>query len=432
MDFIILAVLIAEVLLLSGVENRLTGTRITPFGVLAFPYLAVVLLAFISAPVLDFVPLDTSSLMVWVCGLFLVWLMGYLVILIFPSAQISRDIASRLLSDFPGEASGQRIAKLLGVIVIPLLVLGIVQSVRAVGGWWNIGSREFREVQGHGLSAHALLLAEPLFILLMGTAKKRNKFQIILAVILMAFFLVDQVKGRALQALIGGLLYRVLRGRSTVSAKSVVAVVLSAYLVFMSVYMIGAGALDPSQLTDSETYISYSRHFCYYLTAGVLGFSEASHYGIRDVGGGSYVEIFRPFVDLYRKLISGSNPVGLGSTREKGMQIDLTVNNGSTDSNVYTLFGTLYLYLGSFGLIAYVIVMALLCYALFLSAGWSKNEWLLVLYCYLGAQLLFGFFEFYFWHGDTYEIAVITGTLATMSFSNTRRFQLRSGPVYSH
>ena len=144
------------------------------------------------------------------------------------------------------------------------------------------------------------------------------------------------------------------------------------------------------------------------------------------------MEIFRPFVDLYRKLISGSNPVGLGSTREKGMQIDLTVNNGSTDSNVYTLFGTLYLYLGSFGLIAYVIVMALLCYALFLSAGWSKNEWLLVLYCYLGAQLLFGFFEFYFWHGDTYEIAVITGTLATMSFSNTRRFQLRSGPVYSH
>lgn len=415
MDWAQLALLIAEVLVLSGLESRFLGTRITPFGLLAFPYTAVVLLAFFFGSLLGFVSLDASSLTVWIANLFLVWVIGYFLIRVAPVKPIFREIAQRFRSTFPGEPSAEKMSKSLAMAVIPLLILGVWQTLRTVGGWPNIASPEFRVAHGFGLTAHALILSEPLFILLVGTAKKGRKLPIALAVILMLFFLISQVKGRVLQTLVGGFLYRTLRGRSSISVKTVGILVLCGFLMFISVYIGMYWIVAPTALSDMDTYASLGRHYCYYLMAGVLGFSEVSHYGIKDVGGGSYVEVFRPFVDIYRKVVSGSNAVGLGSTHEKGMNIDLSSDSSDDNSNVYTIFGTLYLYLGPLGSIAYVVVMAGLCYALFLAAGRTRNEWLLVLYCYIGAQLLFGFFEFYFWHEETFEVAAIALLFAAVS-----------------
>jgi hypothetical protein len=425
MNFIVLMVLILVVVVLSGLEDRFLGTPITPFGVLAFPYLVVVLLSFFLGPLLDFVPLNTGSLTVWMCGLILFWAMGYLLVWTAVGRQVSRDIARRFKSEFQGEAFSERISTSLAALSIPILILGVILSVRSVGGWSEIASPEFKAAHGYGLPAHALLLCEPLFILLVGTVNRKSKLQIVLAGVLMVFFLIGQVKGRVLQVLIGGFLYRVLRGRSSVSVRNMGILAFCAILVFCSVYLGAMWMVDPGVVSDSGTYALLGRHFSYYLMAGVLAFSEASRTGTVDVGGGSSTEIFRPFVDVYRKLVGPANPVGLGSTHAKGMQIDLTEESVDANSNVYTLFGTLYLYLGGFGSAVYVMVMALLCYAIFLAAVWTRNEWLLVLYCFIGAQLLFGFFEFYFWHGDTYEIATYTAVLAALS-SWTKAFQSRS------
>ena len=416
MDYILLAALVVEVVVLSSLENRLTGTRITPFGVLAFPYTAVVLLAFFLGPLLDFVPLDTRSLTVWMWGLFLVWVIGYLSVRIALGGQVFRGIAGRFKSEFLCEGLSKKMATYLAILCIPVLVLGVLLYVEAVGGWSNITSPEFRAAHGHGLPAHALILSEPLFVLLVGTANRKSKFQIALAGILMLFFLISQVKGRVLQALIGGFLYRVMRGRSFVSAKGVGILIFCGLFVFYSVYLGAVWAVDPGGVFDSGTYVVLARHFSSYLLSGVLGFSEASRTGTRDVGGGSSTEIFRPFIDIYKKLVGG-HTIGLGSTIEKGMSIDLTDDSVEANTNVYTLFGTLYLYLGTLGLATYVAVMALACYGLFLAAGWTKNEWILVLYCYVGAQLLFGYFEFYFWHNEVFYVAIWTAAFAAFSSS---------------
>jgi hypothetical protein len=426
MNYILLTALVLEVAVLSGLENRLTGTRITPFGVLAFPYTAVVLLAFFLGPHLDFVPLHAASLTVWICGLFLVWVIGYLLVRIVLGGQVFRGIALRFRAQFQGEASSTKMSMSLAMLSIPILILGVFLSVRAVGGWSRITSPEFKAAHAHGFYAHALLLCEPLFILLVGTAKRKSKFQIALAGIVMVFFLIGQVKGRVFQALIGGFIYRVMRGRSFVSARNVGILMFCALFVFYSIYLGAMWMVDPSAVSDSGSYVFIARHFSSYLLSGVLGFSEASRTGTSDVGGGSSTEIFRPFVDIYRRLFDAGHEVGLGSTMEKGMSIDLTDDSVEANTNTYTLFGTLYLYLGSLGFAAYVTVMALLCYGLFLAAGWTRNEWILVLYCYIGSQLLFGYFEFYFWHVDTYKIAICTVTFAAFSSSLKKTFQPRS------
>jgi len=236
----------------------------------------------------------------------------------------------------------------------------------------------------------------------------------------MVFFLVGQVKGGVLQPLLGGFLYRVMRGRSFMSLKNIGIVLLCGLVVFVSIYLGAMSIADSSIITNPDAYVFLGRHFSYYLIAGVLGFSEAFNSETSDVGGSSR-EIFGPLLNVYRKLTGSGKLVAPSSSHGRGMQVDLTAESVDANTNVYTIFGTLYFYLGPLGSVMYVAVMGFLCYGLFLAAGWTKSEWLLVLYCYIGAQLLFGFFEFYFWHLETYEICVYTITLAGSSALAVKR-----------
>ena len=155
MSLTLITALVLEVAVLSGLENRLTGTRITPFGVLAVPYTIVVLLAFTLGPLLNFVPLDTGSLTVWMLGLFLLWVMGYLLARIVLGGEVLRGIARRFRAQFQGEAFSTKMSMLLAMLSIPVLILGVFVSVRAVGGWSGITSPEFKAAHAHGLHADA-------------------------------------------------------------------------------------------------------------------------------------------------------------------------------------------------------------------------------------------------------------------------------------
>jgi len=414
MDFIILSALIIEIAVLSWLEYRATGTRITPFGVLAFPYLAVVILAFFLGPALDFASLHTGSLIVWMCGLLMVWVVGYLAVRIVPGVEMFRYLSLSFKSRFESESTSENLSKWLAMLAIPILTLGLLQSVRAVGGWSGVTSPEFKTAYSRGFPAHALVFCVPLFILLVGTAKKKTKFQLFLAGILMIFFLLGQVKGTVLQPLFGGFFYRVLRGRSSVSAESVSIVMLCGISIFVLIYFDYMSIADPSLASNPDTYSFLARHFYYYLMAGVLGFSEAFGAGTSDFGG-SATEVFGPFLNLYRTLTGSGKLVTPSSSHGKGMQIDLTEESVDLNTNVYTFFGTLYLYLGVLGALIYVTVAGFICYVLFLAAGWTRNEWILVLYCFISAQLAFGFFELYFWYLNIYEIAVYTTIFAAFS-----------------
>jgi hypothetical protein len=93
------------------------------------------------------------------------------------------------------------------------------------------------------------------------------------------------------------------------------------------------------------------------------------------------------------------------------MDIDETTQNPDASSNVYTSFGTLYLYLGAWGLAAYLAILSLVSYGILL----SLRAWLQALYAFMCSQLMFGFFEFYFWHLTAIEVPVYCIFLALLS-----------------
>ncbi len=414
MDFVVLTTLIVEVAVLSRLENRVMDTRITPFNVLAFPYAIVAAFAFFLAPVFDFISLSSGSLVVWVCGLFVFWVMAMLLMRGVIGSAVMRRVSEGLKSRFCGEAASVRLAEWIGLAAIPILTYGLIRSVAAAGGWSAIRSAEFTAAYSHGLSAHVIVLCAPIFIVLVGTANSKARLSLLVAGILMTFFLLGQAKGAALQPMVGSFFYRVMRGRLSLSFKSIGVIVLCGILVFGSVYVLGMGAADPDAVFNPDTYTFLARYFSFYLLSGTLAFGEAVHDGTKDVGGSRYA-IFAPFLNVYNLIGGSGNLVINGSSKAKGVGIDLTEDSPDHSSNVYTFFGTLYLYLGLLGSISYVICTAMLCYILLITAAWTRNEWMLVLHCYISAQLFFGFFEFYFWHLTVFEITAYVFCLALLT-----------------
>jgi hypothetical protein len=109
---------------------------------------------------------------------------------------------------------------------------------------------------------------------------------------------------------------------------------------------------------------------------------------------------------MYRAML-GSGPLLVAvSPLELGMDIDPTTVIPDSGANVYTMFGTLYFYLGPAGAALLVLIVGALCYGIFVFSRTRDNGWLLVLYCIVGSWLVFGFHEYYFWSLGFPETAV--------------------------
>jgi hypothetical protein len=414
-DWMILGLLAAEVVLLSRLDRRRFGTWVTPFTVLGYPYAAVSIAAYFVAPMFDFVPLYMGSVVVWMIGLFLVWSAGFFLawgvldMRLAPSLSAPRFFAEPANVD---DESVLRFAVPLAWAIMPVMLYGVFASVRAAGGWEQIGSIEFRDAYSFGLPAHAVVLGTLLVIVLIGLYRSgRNLIPPTIAMLLV-FLILGRVKGTILQAIIGGLAFRMMRGQFHLTFKKVAIVLLSTYVVFNVVYLIGMSVFTSDDPFNPEIYQYLGRHYLFYLFAGVLSYSEALRGGIADVGG-DWQAIFGPFINLFRAVLGGRPLLAAGSTHEKGMNTDLLSTASAT--NVYTLFGTLHLYLGALGACLYVVVMGLLCYGFLIVVKRKSNAWITASYCLIAAQLAFGFFELYFWLLTSYEVIALGVILAAVT-----------------
>ena len=413
MGYLIVSVLIAEVLILSRLDKSIFGTWFTPFNLLAYPYLVVIFSAFLFGPSLGFVSLYSPSILIWIVGLFLFWAMGALLGWgIFGGRPISQPFANATSSRHQ-EFAITKLAMTLSWLIMPLMAYGLHKSVTTAGGWTALGSYEFKVAYASGIGAHAVVLALPLVIFLMGTYRTGRKLQLVTICGLLLFLLASQVKGTLLAPLIAALVFRAARGDMKLSVKKLAAAAGITYLVFNAVYLLGYSFADPSALTEYEVYPELGRHYISYLWSGVQALSEAMRIDVGRVGG-PWTDIFSPFTNLYREIFSAGQLVVAGSSHELGMETDLqaTVLQGV---NVYTMFGTLYLYMGALGGICVVLVLSLLFYGLLLICRSTGNVWLFTLYCVFLGWLVLGFFEYYFWSLTVPEVAVYCLILGHLS-----------------
>lgn len=427
MDYLIIAALVGEILILSRLDRRIFGTWYTPFNLLAYPYAGVVLCAFLFAPVMDFVRLYVPSVLIWIIGLFVFWVGGFVLGwgVFGLNSTVSQSIAGCLAAP-NSETQPRSVAWAIRAswILAPVLLWGLLSTLQKTGGLIQFGSPEYRGSYSHGFHAHIVVLSLAAIILLVGDYRSGQKLQLFTVGMLMVFVFASEVKGAIFQPIIGGLIFRAFRGRFRLSAKWVFTVISCSLVTFVLVYMVAFWVADVNSVTQWDLYSSLSRHYFFYLFAGPLSLSEAIRMHSTDVGGDWYT-IFSPFINLYRATLGAGPLVGAGSFVAKGMDIDPQLDRTLGGANVYTFFGTTYLYLGIFGGLLYILIASILCYALLIYVKHSGNEWVLAGYGFIVAQLFFGFFELYFWYLTFIELLVFAFILASISKWPQKRTQVR-------
>ena len=366
------------------------GTYFTPTALLGVPYLAISLLSFVVGPLQGYIPLYTPSVIVWVAYLALFWMTGQIATAFLPDDML-HSLAPL------DEVAARPTALMVAWVAIPILVYG-TWSASSTLGFEAFHESEYRRMVTWGLMGHVLMLSIPVFIYLTGTTRPRNLLLCggtsALLLILMAL---RPTKSWVLLPLVAGFLCRIRITGIRLSTKSLVVTLLAMYGFFNVSYLIAFGATNSRVLTDPEMYRYLFLHAEDYLFAGVLGFSTEMQEG--NAFQDNHAAVYSSIMNL--------KAIALGDQYVGGIEDNFILIRPGTDgfrTNVHTLFGTLVMSVGYIESAFYSIAMSIVAYAAFLASRRSRDVWVSVVWCVLGACLAFGWFSIYFAQFSTFEI----------------------------
>lgn len=283
-----------------------------------------------------------------------------------------------------------------------ICVLFILRFLQLRSSGLPIGSDEFGEqFATNGLGGHLNLLLIVLTIsniLLLDRKKKYNKYLLLFVVIGISVSFLNQVKGWVLIPVLGGVIMRLKNHLLQLKIRLVVFVCLiGTFFFFMSYYVLLVLTRDAQ---DTSFFIPFFlQHFIFYLTSGVLGFSEAciNHAFVTGDLVSAVSNFFYP-VRAVTEILTGGLP-----PQSHGVFLD----TGFGDSNVRTFFGDMYLRGGILGGIFLSIFNGTVCY----SALWlSKVKHALfidAMYGFIAGILLMSWFSSYTHLLNTYEVPII-------------------------
>lgn len=396
--YFIILILLAETTLLVWFDRFIYHTWFTPLTMLAVPYTSVVILAFLFAPSLGFIALHVPSVLVWVIGLFVFWLAGIPIGMLFSSSLRKRKI-SKYINSLWHEKESKTMVLILSWVAIAVLLYGLVMVLQSLG-IREFGSDKFAELYGSGVNGHIRVFSLILLIFLIGTVSWRNKTGLITISVLIFLAFIYPTKSWTILPILAGFIYRFSVDRTKLTGFKILFIAASGFIIFIANYLLLFIAKNNIEVIyNINIYKQLLSHFGAYVFAGVLALGEVMKSGTVH----SFYNpdnIFAPFLNLYAVITSGDliSPVVPDFTT--------TSLDGLKKSNVHTFFGTLWLHLGFFASVVYVLFSGTLVYGLFAVAHITKNCWAMVAWSFIAAMLALGWFEFYFWHLSFIEIPV--------------------------
>jgi len=414
-DWEILIILASMVILLARVEKKFYGTWNTPFNILAIPYFIVVLLVFSFAKKLNFIPLYMESVIIWIFGLFFFWL-GSLLTKIITGNKISVFLRRKRTHKY---LNAEKIPLLLSWIAILIMGHGLLDIYKREGLLY-LSSEDFQKDFGLGWYGSARVISMFFLSYFVGIVD-RNKLRVkitILAICLL--LLVYQVKGILFLPIIAGLIFRSITGELNFKVPKLILLAFSSFLIFMTSYLIGYTGLENRSevFVDLKIYAHLTRHFVAYLFSGILALGDAIESGL-NIPDDMQIIIISPIRNFVGRFLGWQR---ISNLTDFSSSVDLS--RLDVAPNVHTLFGTLYLFAGSYFAIAYTILMSLVIYSMFSLAAFFKNVWLIITYSFIVSALMLGWFEFYYWHAFFFEIFILGLFMFFLDFLS----QKRTGP----
>lgn len=377
MGYLILVIFVVEIFVLAILDRMLFGTYITPITVLSFPYLFIVLLAIIFGPGLGFFPFYYPSLWIWIIGLPIFWIPGFILATVFLQKTNIYNYPYSVITNIKLD----NLIINLSYLTIVILVYGFLNAYSKT----KIGSANFESAFGSGIVGHTLLISKLFFIYLIVRFRKIN---LVPLSILIFFYFSYGGKGWIFIPLISGILIRVLLRKTSLSFSLITKVLVLVFIVFYIVYRIALGPAMPFSFVFTQVFR--------YAFAGVLGLSEYIKQQC-DVGINP-TAIINPIINIYYKF-SGS---GVLNTFENIMT---NIGNGAS-TNVKTFFGTIYIYAGPAWGCFFSFIIGTFSYLFLITTIKTKNIIFLIIYGTFLTMFLFGWFDTYSSNLFFYEFPV--------------------------
>lgn len=396
---IFLVAFLLEVFVLTVIEYYTWNTLYTPLVCLMLPYTAILLLTLMVDGELGFVPFNYESIIVWHVGL---------ILFAIPSFCIGTALKKMDVNIHPSPQELPVSKFQIGIAtVLCLLFMWKLKSTLSSSTAF-FGTDEFAEdFAGTGVWPHLREILMGLIIMFIYYLNRKRWWLMILIVLMLIVQFLYMVKGSIIIAVCAGYLMRLYCGKSHLNLKIVLTVALSAFAVFILVYMVLPLMGNEKGEADMQLFEFVIGHFMHYLTSGILGWSYDVDMGIIDKGDISI--ILSPFINLFN-FAFGSNEPMLSPVNQ------FYYNTGIALTNVRTFFGTLYIYTDYGQFTLYALTISFLLYVLKAVSLITNNIYLSFILFYYCGLLAMGWFEFYFFHLSIIEVPVLIGMLAVISF----------------
>lgn len=390
-DVLIVVLLLLEVVLLSFLESKTWNTIFTPLNFLMYPYVLVLLLTIIivQSGIADNI-FYYPSVFLWIFGLIIFAIPSYVIGYYFKKGGMT---VAGIQDD-----KNSNISVFLVVLSVILIVLFAwhTKSLLNVSNE-SIGSDNFgEEFGGGGIWGHLRQITIPLLILSIYHLDRNHRWLWLLIILFIAINLLNQVKGWVIIPVLTGLFMRLYDGKSRLSSKFLVYVLLACFIFFSLSYVLSLMlALNRGMSSGLADFILH--HFLHYLTSGTLGLSTDVLNGFPDKGSDISI-LFSQFVNLVNicsgdELVSPINP--------------LFYYTGFSMTNVRTLFGTVFINSDCISFVLLVSLLSVFMYLLMLAQMKYHNDYLKLIYFFYCGLLFMGWFDWYFASLVIVEVPVI-------------------------
>ena len=377
-DFLAYFTFFFVVLFLNVMDYKRFRTLVNPMFFVSVPFTMVLIICLVLNRHMNFVEFYAPSLWIWTVGLLLFWIGGICI------ESLMRKIKCRL------EAPRNDIRNLVPYFIIAFSLLLLFMKSRSLSSM-DLGSKEMGEEIGvggiMGRVSNILILSYPLFAVM-----RFNRLLKIPLMLLMTVFLISLGSKTWIMSTILAAVILYFQTRNVKISLAKIGIVMMALLgLFFLYYSLNIDAKSSEQLVGFV-----SRHFYFYLTSGVLPMGEFFRLETPDVYNG----LTLPFINIFKVLLGISEA---SSHSSLWFATDLTLG---TPSNVFTFFGTIYIFSDTLGFVFYSLFLGAWCYFISVYSKQKDNVFLKIIDSLNIALLFFGWFNCTFFLLRIWEITV--------------------------
>lgn len=398
-----------QIVFLLVVERKIFKQKLmSPTLILGVPFLVVTLFSIIFGESLGFISLTKEIFIVWWIGILFFWSGGVINKIITPNKKMVHK--SNLINS--------TISRKLCICITIITSLSIL--IKAYQLYWGssldvFASNEFSAKIAQGIYGwlRIPLLICFTYILCTFRLKKLSLFEILAIALGAATIVIYQIKGITLLPLVSCVLYNYLNNNKIFSPKVVRYSLIIALIVFYVAYALPyilSG--DYSVLVDSVFYKNIVLKVTMYFWAGILAFCEFVNKGIEP--SEPWYIIISPIYNAFRRLWGGE-----AVAPETSYFLPVGSN---FSSNVFTIFGTIFIFTNYFGLIVFSLLMGFFSYwCMKISLIHYFNKWYKMAYAMILFYLLMGTFDYFFYHSYVLIILALVYIIGFISERGLRK-----------